>query len=153
MKRLLAAISLCTFTAVSTALPASAELFVFPKNGQTKEQQEQDEFSCYKWAKDQTGFDPNKAVEHAAAPAPQVALQKALPRAQPSARLAGRSAEMPARARRSVPESVRQPAHTRNVKGRSSSRQLNSKLRNSTQRTSKATNARLEPAWMEKGTQ
>ena len=64
MKRLLAAISLCTFTAVSTALPASAELFVFPKNGQTKEQQEQDEFSCYKWAKDQTGFDPNKAVEH-----------------------------------------------------------------------------------------
>lgn len=34
-----------------------------------KEQQEQDEFSCYKWAKDQTGFDPNKPVEQAAAPA------------------------------------------------------------------------------------
>jgi len=71
MKRVLAAVILCTFTAVSTGLPASAELFVFPKNGQNKEQQEQDEFSCYKWAKEQTGFDPNKPVEHAAAPAPQ----------------------------------------------------------------------------------
>lgn len=71
MKRILAGIALFTFTSVSTSLPASGELFVFPKNGQTKEQQEQDEFTCYKWAKDQTGFDPNKAVEHAAAPAPQ----------------------------------------------------------------------------------
>jgi len=71
MKRVLAAVILSTFTAVSTGLPASAELFVFPKNGQNKEQQEQDEFSCYKWAKEQTGFDPNKPVEHAAAPAPQ----------------------------------------------------------------------------------
>ncbi len=42
---------------------------MFPKNDETKEQQEQDEFSCYKWAKDQTGFDPNKPVEQAAAPA------------------------------------------------------------------------------------
>src|SRR6185503_6970297 len=71
MKRILAGIALFTFTSVSTSLPASGELFVFPKNGQTKEQQEQDEFTCYKWAKDQTGFDPNKAVEHTAAPAPQ----------------------------------------------------------------------------------
>ena len=71
MKRILAMVMLCTFTAVSTGLAVAADVFVFPKNGQTKEQQEQDEFSCYKWAKDQTGFDPNKAVEHAAAPAPQ----------------------------------------------------------------------------------
>jgi len=49
----------------------AADIFVFPKNNQTKEQQEQDEFSCYKWAKEQTGFDPNKPVEQAAAPAPQ----------------------------------------------------------------------------------
>ena len=49
----------------------AADLFVFPKNNQTKEQQEQDEFTCYKWAKEQTGFDPNKPVEQAAAPAPQ----------------------------------------------------------------------------------
>ncbi len=44
-------------------------MFVYPKNSHTKEQQEQDEFSCYKWAKEQTGFDPNKPVEQASAPA------------------------------------------------------------------------------------
>ena len=71
MKRILAAVTLCPFSTVSAGLATAGELFVFPKNGQTKEQQEQDEFGCYKWAKDQTGFDPNKAVEHAAAPAPQ----------------------------------------------------------------------------------
>src|SRR6478752_896441 len=71
MKRILAGIALFTFTSVSTSLPASGELFVFPKNGQTKEQQEQDEFTCYKWAKEQTGFDPNKPVEQASAPAPK----------------------------------------------------------------------------------
>jgi len=71
MNRILAAVMLCTFTAVSTGFGMAADVFVFPKNGQTKEQQEQDEFSCYKWAKEQTGFDPNKPVEHAAAPAPQ----------------------------------------------------------------------------------
>jgi hypothetical protein len=71
MKHILAAVMLCAFTAVSAELAAAAEVFVFPKNEQTKEQQEQDEFSCYKWAKDQTGFDPNKPVEQAAAPAPK----------------------------------------------------------------------------------
>lgn len=33
-------------------------LFVFPANDQTKEQQEADEFACYKWAKEQSGVDP-----------------------------------------------------------------------------------------------
>ena len=57
---------------MSIAWPVlAADLFVFPKNNQTKEQQEQDEFSCYKWAKEQTGFDPKKEVEAAAAPTPQ----------------------------------------------------------------------------------
>lgn len=69
MKRIVAAVMLSTFTAVSTGLAVAAEQFVFPKSGQTKEQQEQDEFACYKWAKEQTGFDPNKPVEQAAAPA------------------------------------------------------------------------------------
>lgn len=57
---------------MSIAWPVlAADMFVFPKNNQTKEQQEQDQFNCYKWAKEQTGFDPNKPVEQAAAPAPQ----------------------------------------------------------------------------------
>ncbi len=71
MKRILAAVMVGAFIAVSTGLAVAAEQFVFPKSGQTKEQQEQDEFTCYKWAKEQTGFDPNKPVEQAAAPAPK----------------------------------------------------------------------------------
>ncbi len=47
------------------------EVFVYPSKGQTKEQQEQDEFSCYKWAKEQTGFDPTQPMQQAAAPPPQ----------------------------------------------------------------------------------
>jgi hypothetical protein len=71
MKRILAAVMVGAFIVVSTGLAVAAEQFVFPKSGQTKEQQEQDEFTCYKWAKEQTGFDPNKPVEQAAAPAPK----------------------------------------------------------------------------------
>jgi hypothetical protein len=50
---------------------AAADVFVYPGKGQTKDQQEQDEFSCYKWAKEQTGFDPNQPMQQAAAPPPQ----------------------------------------------------------------------------------
>jgi hypothetical protein len=71
MQRILATIMVGAFTVAGTGLAAGAEVFVFPKNQQTKEQQEQDEFTCYKWAKEQTGFDPNKPVEQAGAPAPK----------------------------------------------------------------------------------
>ncbi len=40
--------------------PGFGKLMVFPKQGQSKEQQEQDEFSCYKWAVEQTGIDPRQ---------------------------------------------------------------------------------------------
>ena len=50
---------------------AAVDVFVYPGKGQTKEQQEQDEFSCYKWAKEQTGFDPNQPMQQASAPPPQ----------------------------------------------------------------------------------
>jgi len=64
-------IGLTTIMVMSAGPVLAGEIFVFPKNNQTKDQQEQDEFSCYKWAKEQTGFDPNKPVEQAAAQAPQ----------------------------------------------------------------------------------
>lgn len=48
---------------------ALAGLFVYPEKGQSKDQQEMDQFSCYKWAKEQTGIDPNQ-TSTAAAPAP-----------------------------------------------------------------------------------
>jgi hypothetical protein len=47
--------------AVSTEPPAAqSELYTYPKNGQTAEQQEQDRYECHRWASDQSGFDPTQ---------------------------------------------------------------------------------------------
>lgn len=43
---------------VDNAPLPQARTFVFPEKGQSPEQQEQDDFTCYKWAKQQTGYDP-----------------------------------------------------------------------------------------------
>ena len=51
----------------------NAEMFIYPKEGQSKEKQEMDEFQCYKWAVDQTGIDPMKS-------------QASTPQAQPPGR-------------------------------------------------------------------
>ena len=45
------------------------ELIVYPGKGQSKQQQEKDQFECYTWAKGQTGFDP-MAPPTATAPPP-----------------------------------------------------------------------------------
>jgi hypothetical protein len=37
---------------------AGDEFFVYPKNGQSDDQQAQDKFECHKWASQQSGFDP-----------------------------------------------------------------------------------------------
>jgi Glycine zipper len=47
-----------------------AQTFVFPEKGQSPEQQEQDDFTCYKWAKQQTGYDPEHPTLAAAPPPP-----------------------------------------------------------------------------------
>jgi hypothetical protein len=39
---------------------AQDDLMIYPKNGQTKEQQAADQFECHNWAKSQTGFDPTQ---------------------------------------------------------------------------------------------
>lgn len=39
---------------------SNAEMFIYPKEGQSKEKQEMDEFQCHKWAVGQTGVDPMK---------------------------------------------------------------------------------------------
>lgn len=56
--------------AVITTL-SQAQSFVYPMNNQTPQQQEQDEFACYKWAKGQTGMDPTQPTQASAAPPPQ----------------------------------------------------------------------------------
>lgn len=53
----------------SGAAPAQ-DLFVYPNEGQGQEQQDADEFQCYKWARDETGFDP-MAAPTATEPPPQ----------------------------------------------------------------------------------
>ncbi len=42
--------------------PASApeDLIIYPKNGQTSDQQAADRYECHRWAKTQTGFDPTQ---------------------------------------------------------------------------------------------
>lgn len=44
-----------------------AEMFIYPKEGQSRERQDRDEFECYKWARERTGTNP---METAQAPAP-----------------------------------------------------------------------------------
>ncbi len=57
--------------AAGLAATASAQdLMVFPNDGQDKEQQQQDEYTCYNWAKGETSFDP-MAVPTATAPPPK----------------------------------------------------------------------------------
>jgi hypothetical protein len=43
---------------------------VFPAEGQSQEQMEKDKFSCYQWAKNETGFDPMQTPT-ASSPPPQ----------------------------------------------------------------------------------
>jgi hypothetical protein len=43
---------------------------IYPAKGQGEEQTEQDKFSCYQWAKKETGFDPMQ-VPTASAPPPE----------------------------------------------------------------------------------
>jgi hypothetical protein len=36
------------------------DLIIYPKNGQSNDQQAADQFECHNWAKGQTGFDPTQ---------------------------------------------------------------------------------------------
>jgi hypothetical protein len=44
------------------------KLYVFPAKGQSKQQQKEDEFECYKWAVEQSGIDPLNLPKVEAAP-------------------------------------------------------------------------------------
>jgi hypothetical protein len=37
-----------------------SELFIYPKNGQSQDQQAQDRYECHSWSTQQTGFDPTQ---------------------------------------------------------------------------------------------
>ena len=59
----------CTALMAGGTLVAQ-ELIVYPNDDQSPDQQEQDQFQCYTWAKGQTGFDP-MAPPTASKPPPQ----------------------------------------------------------------------------------
>ena len=44
------------------------KLYVYPAKGQSKQQQKEDEFECYKWAMEQSGIDPLNLPKVEAAP-------------------------------------------------------------------------------------
>jgi hypothetical protein len=39
---------------------AQSDLIIYPKNGQSKDQQSADQFECHSWSRGQTGFDPTQ---------------------------------------------------------------------------------------------
>jgi uncharacterized protein YcfJ len=47
---------------------AQSDFIIYPKDGQSQEQQEKDKFQCYSWGKNQTGFDPMEPPRATEAP-------------------------------------------------------------------------------------
>jgi hypothetical protein len=39
---------------------ANDDLFIYPKNGQSEQDQSRDKYECHKWAQGQSGFDPTQ---------------------------------------------------------------------------------------------
>jgi hypothetical protein len=42
---------------------AAADLYVYPRNGQSEAQTSTDRYECHSWAVNQTGFDPTRAAQ------------------------------------------------------------------------------------------
>jgi outer membrane lipoprotein SlyB len=55
--------------AVSVA--SAGDVFIYPNKGQSNEQMEKDRTECYRWAKQNTGFDPMAAPTATSAPPPR----------------------------------------------------------------------------------
>jgi hypothetical protein len=64
----------------AAAAAAQGELFIYPKNGQSEEQQSKDRYECHSWAASQSGFDPTQplgGVEESQAAAKRADYQRA----------------------------------------------------------------------------
>ena len=59
---------------------ALAELFIYPRMGQSQEQQDRDKFECHSWAVRQTGFDPMRRATASTPPPAQEARRGGLGR-------------------------------------------------------------------------
>jgi hypothetical protein len=52
---------------VSQAPPPVEQMFIYPRLGQSEQQQADDRYACHRWAVDQTGFDPTQPLGSASA--------------------------------------------------------------------------------------
>ena len=64
-----------TVTAWANLALAAQELVIYPSGGQDQEQQGADEYQCYGWSKERSGFDP-MARPTASTPPPQKEAQQ-----------------------------------------------------------------------------
>lgn len=58
MNKFLAVATLMTVAVAQTA--TASDMFAYPKQGQSAEQQSKDDFDCYRWAQQRTGYDPRR---------------------------------------------------------------------------------------------
>ncbi len=54
--------------ATPVAAPLAQDVYVYPTQGQSQEQQDKDSMECYRWAKDQSGFDPMQTPQASSPP-------------------------------------------------------------------------------------
>jgi len=54
---------------------ASGNIFIYPRNGQSADQQARDKYECHSWASSQTGFDPTQVG--GGVPPPQLGAKRA----------------------------------------------------------------------------
>lgn len=71
------------------SLAQVAEPFAYPSQEQSQEQQQQDHYACYSWAKQQTGVDPSQPDQISPATAAQSSQQGQLLRASATGALLG----------------------------------------------------------------
>jgi hypothetical protein len=67
-------------SAASTQAPASGgsdDLYIYPQNNQSAEQQADDKWQCHQWAQSQTGFDPTQSGGGGAVAPDQFAAKRA----------------------------------------------------------------------------
>lgn len=60
---LLTTVSLASGVAYSESLSKSLNIIVYPAEGQDADQQGKDDYECFTWAKEQTGYDPMNPPE------------------------------------------------------------------------------------------
>lgn len=48
----------------STTTAITSELYVYPKLGQSEQQQSEDRFACHQWAVKETGYDPSQPPQN-----------------------------------------------------------------------------------------